>query len=162
MIPNFYDISIKALTRWNVPRSKRLPKRMARLYAMVSAASEVFQQLLRYRKAKQYQLMITPQVCYLERLLNDRYDFTERRIHIVDGVDKPPTYFFRRDELKPVYFFKRSENKPIYLYTRGESGALTDDFVVLVPAAIAFEEAEMRSLVTAYKLAGTIFKIQRV
>lgn len=99
---------------------------------------------------------------YLEKLLNDRYDFTLRRIYIDDGVDKPPFYIFQPAELKPKYIRQRSENVPKRIYTGGESGSLTDDFIVFTPAGLVFETPEMTSLVKAYKLAGTKFKIQTI
>lgn len=159
---NFYNIDLRRIARWNLPRIHRKPKRLARVYAMIYAVSEVFQQLLRFRKQKLYQLMITPQVCYLERLLNDRWDFTQRRIRIVDGIDKPPFYIYQKAELKPKYIRLRSENRPKYIYTSGESGTLQDDFIIKVPMGLPFDHNEMRSLVTVYKLAGTKFKIQIV
>jgi len=106
-------------------------------------------------------MSVTPQVCFLEKLLNDRYDYTNRGIYIIDGKDFAPLYIYRRDELKPVYISKRAENKPKYIYTRGESGVIKDDFIVMVPMPVVFDMAEMASLIRVYKLAGTKFKIQR-
>lgn len=162
MFSTFYNIDLKKAVRWNVPRSKRYPKRLAKLYALTYAASQIFQQLLRFRKQKLYQLEITSQVCYLERLLNDKWDYTLRRIRIVDGIDHPPFYIYRNNELKPKYIRRKIENAPRYIYTRGESGVLSDDFVVKVPMGIAFDYDEMRSLLNAFKLGGIKFKIQIV
>ena len=115
---------------------------------------------MQFRKAKLYQLLITPQVCYLEKMLNDRFDFTNRGIFIDDAKDKAPLYIFRRDELKPKYIYRRIENKPVYIYTRGESGTIKDDFIVFVPIQLRVNRPEMISLIKQYKLAGTKFKIQ--
>lgn len=122
----------------------------------------LYQDLLRFRSQKLYELGITPQVVHLERMLNDRYDFADRRITIVDGVEYDPIYLFGREEVKPVYFYARSEDAPVTVYTRGESGDLTNDFVVLVPAAVTFDINEMTSLVKSNKLPSMRFKIQIV
>lgn len=127
---------------------------------LVTPISSLYVKFIKYRKAKLYQLMITPQKCYLERLLNDRFDYTQRRIYIDDGIDKTPLYIFINPELKPKYIFKTTESQPKYIYTSGESGIYKDDFVVFVPVDVVFDTAEMSSLVKAYKLAGTKFKIQ--
>jgi hypothetical protein len=157
-----YDINFGKAVRWNIRRKKRKPKILALLNAMAKPIALIHRDFLKYRKAKLYQLMITPQKCYLERLLNDRYDFTQRRIYIDDGIDHPPTFIYRSTELKPLYIYRSSENKPKkYIYTRGESGDLKDDFIVFVPLDISFESAEMISLIKQFKLAGTKFKIQR-
>jgi|SRR5690242_18712581 len=161
MSDKIYDIDFRAAVRWNIRIKKRKPKILAMLYAMAKPVMLIHQDFLKYRDAKLYQLMITPQVCWLERLLNDRYDFTQRRIYINDGVDKPPVYIYQRAELKPLYIYRRSEDKPVYIYTRGESGDVKDDFTVFVPLDIAFEDAEMISLIRQFKLAGTKFKIQK-
>lgn len=155
MNDKIYDIEFRRMVRWNLRRKKRLPRILALLYAMARPVELIYQDFLKYRKAKLYQLMITPQVCWLERLLNDRYDFTQRRIYITDGVDKPPTYIYQASELKPVYLGTKM------IFTSGESGDLKDDFIVWVPLGLVFEEAEMISLVKVYKLAGTKFKVQR-
>jgi hypothetical protein len=162
MSDKVYDINFGKLVEWLVPPILRRPKMVAWLAALVSPVTKLYQQFLRYRAQKLYELAITPQVCYLERLLNDKYDFIERRIRIEDGLDKLPTFYFVRGELKPVHMYRRSEDAPTILYTRGESGDIKDDFIILVPMDISFIELEMRTLVIAYKLAATKFKIQRV
>lgn len=162
MNTKIYDIDFEKLQQWLIPGYLRKSRLAAFVKVVTSGVVFLYQDFLRFRKQKLYELMITPQVCYLERLLNDRFDFTQRRIRIVDGLDKPPFYIYQQAELKPKYLRSSSENAPKWIYTGGESGNLQDDFVVLVPAALFFEEAEMRSLVKVYKLAGTQFKIQRV
>jgi hypothetical protein len=155
MSERIYDIDYNKLTGWLTPEPLRQNRLLRFLSLLVSPVVFIYQQFLMYRKAKIYQLMITPQKCYLERLLNDRYDFTQRRIYIEDGIDYPPTYIYQDAELKPIYLGTTA------IYTSGESGDLQDDFVIYVPYDIGLESAEMISLVRAYKLAGTKFKIQR-
>lgn len=163
MNPNLYNIDYPELTKAATPAYIRKSRLQAFLQVLISGVVVLYQDMLRLRTQKLYELMITPQVCYLERLLNDRFDFTLRRIRVVDGIDKPPYYIYQQPELKPKYVRNRAEATPAqYIYTAGESSSVQDDFVVLVPLALAFGEEEMRSLVKAYKLAGTKFKIQRV
>jgi hypothetical protein len=157
-----YDIDYDKLRQWLLPARVRKVRILAFLKVMISGVEFLYQNFLRFRTAKLYQLMITPQVCYLERMLNDRFDFVLRRIVIVDAQDKPPFYIFQDAEVKPKYIRNTAEAVPRWIYTEGESGVLRDDFVILVPTALVFEEAEMRSLVKVYKLAGIKFKIQRV
>jgi hypothetical protein len=155
-----FNIDHQKLIAWLVPARIRRTRLLAFLKVMISGVVFLYQDFTRFRAAKLYQLKITPQVCYLETLLNDRYDSVQRRIYITDGIDKPPFYIYIHPELKPRSIFLSSEGKPRYIYTAGESGLLQDDFIVMVPVDIAFEPAEMRSLVKAYKLGGTRFKIQ--
>lgn len=158
--PVVYDIDFAKLVRWLLPRKIRNSRLIEWLYALTGPVVYLYQDFLRFRKQKLYELMITPQVCYLEALLNDRYDFTARGIYIVDAIEYPPLYLALDSELDPVYLATDAEADPVYLPTDGESGSLTDDFIIMVPASVVFNEQEMRSLVNVYKLAGMKFKIQ--
>lgn len=162
MNKNIYNIDFSKLVMWFTPAAMLKPNMLAWLSALVAPVRTLHMMFLRYRTQKLYELMITPQVCYLERLLNDKYDFVERRIKIIDAQDKPPLYIFREDELKPVYLFAESENKPVYIYTEGEAGDIKDDFVIQVPKSIVFIDNEMMQLVKAYRLAAMQPKIQRI
>lgn len=146
--------------RWNLRRKYRKPRILALLNAMTKPVIILYQDFLNYRKAKLYDLMITGQVCYLEALLRDRYDYTLRRIYITDAVDYSPIYLYQDTELHPVSLYTDAENNPEYLYTDGEGGDYSNDFVIMVPDDIIFSEIEMRSLVMRKRLPGMKFKIQ--
>lgn len=162
MNPNIYNIDYNKICSWLIASRLRRSRLYAFLKIIIAGVVFLYQDFLRFRKQKLYHLMITSQVCYLERLLNDRWDFTQRRIQIVDAIDKPPFYIYQSAELKPKYIRLTSENRPRYIYTAGESGSIQDDFIVKVPAAIVFDVQEMKSLTKVYKLAGMRFNIQIV
>lgn len=148
---------------WNItPNKLKQPRLLSYVKSLMYPFNYLYILFLQFKKAKQYQLLITPQVCYLTKLLNDRYDVRRRRIYITDGLDKLPLYIFRADELKPVYLYQQVENKPKPLYTEGEAGVIKDDFVVWVPNQLLanIDRNEMVGLIKAYKLAGVKFKIQ--
>ena len=157
-----YDIDFSRLVQMLVPPVVRRLVTVSWLLALIRPVVTIYQGFIRYRKQKLYELTITPQVCYLERLLNDKYDFILRRIRIDDTLDKHPIYLFQEDELKPVFIYQQSENKPVYLFTDGEAGDLLDDFVIFVPSSIKFSDNEMLQLVKSYRLAAMKPKIQRV
>jgi hypothetical protein len=158
-----YNIIYEKLERWLTPFVLRKAKMMAWIAIIITPAQYIYQDLLRFRKATLYSLSITPQVCMLQKLLNDKYDYSLRRIKIVDAFDYNPVYFFARPELKPTILFNRSENNPVYFFTRGESNTdLSNDFVVEVPKGLSFNLLEMTSLIQTYKLASKKFTIQYV
>jgi hypothetical protein len=156
-----YDIDYSKLTRWQAPAYIRKSRLLALLRIAINGVVFLYQDLLRFRKRKLYELMITPQVCYLERLLNDRFDFTQRRIRIIDPTFFEPVWLAQEEELAPVYFTTESENDPVWLPTEEEVGQIQNDFVITAPASINFDENEMRSLVNVFKLAGKRYKISR-
>lgn len=125
----------------------------------ISPVVFVYNNLLRFRTRKIYEINITPQVGSLQKLLNDQYDVINRGIRIIDPADKDPLYIFTDAENKPVYLFVAAESEVSFLFTDGESSDLKDDFIVLVPPGVVFNYNEMRSLVQAYKLGSKQFKI---
>lgn len=158
MSNKIYDINHNKLVIWLLPNKLKLPVITNWLQALIKPVVTLYLAFKRYRDAKIYQLTITPQVCYLERLLNDRYDNSLRRIYIEDSVDKLPLYIYVAAELKPVYLGSK------IIYTNAETGLAPNDFIIHVPIALQFnfEEPEMLSLVKNYKLAGMTPKIKYV
>jgi hypothetical protein len=155
-----YSIDYKKMVLWLTPNRLRKTRMLAWLGVLVNPVVVLYQNFLAFRKTKLYYLGISPSVCDLERLLNDRYDFTQRRIYIDDAQDKPIKYIFRRLESKPKFLRRRSEASPLILYTRNESGINAIHFIVYVPVSIVFDLQEMKSLINIYKLLGKRYKVQ--
>lgn len=160
MNDNIYNIDFNKITRWNIPPVLRASKLLAFMKILALPFVFVYQDFLNFRKAKLYDLMITPQVCYLESMLNERYDYAQRRIYISDGLEFPPLYLYKDEEIHPVNLYTDAENSPVYLYTDGEGGDYTNDFIVMVPKDVSFSIIEMRSVLMRKRLAGMRFKIQ--
>lgn len=141
LMPTFLrDISIKMLF---VPFALELSK--------VKAEFDTF------RNNNLYILGITPQVCRIEKLLNDRYDSEMRRIFLTDGVLRNLVATFTDAEAKPIYLGTS------YLYSDAEFGYSDNiSFVVNVPSVIALSlDAEIAEIINSYKLPGKRFKIER-
>jgi hypothetical protein len=149
-----FNIDYNTLIRWLVPVPLRQPKMIAWLQALVWPVVQLYQAFRKNRDGNLYRLSITPQVCFLEKMLNDRFDNADRRIFIDDAIDRPPVYLYQDAEEKPVYLGTR----PLYQDT--EFGINLDDFTVWVHSSIVFEFNEMRSLINLYKLAATRYSIQ--
>lgn len=136
---------------------------LAYCLVLVSPLVLVYNSLLTFRLFLLYKLSITPQVCYLEKMLNNQYDNTERRIYIEDAVLVDGIFIFQEAEEEPIFIYTEAEStKPkTYLYTEGEtSGAGANDFIVFYPAGLLFNMNELVSLVNQYKLASKKFTVQ--
>lgn len=149
-----FDINYNILVRWLTPVALRRALSPAWMGVLTWPVVRLYQAFRRNRSANMYRLQITGQVCFLEKMLNDRYDQTDRRIYIDDAIDRPPLYLYQDDENKPVYLGSRP------LYRDSEFSINLDDFVVFVHREIIFEFNELRGLVNAYKLAGTRYSVQ--
>jgi len=154
-----YDFDWKKLTRWLVPAVLRQPKLMAMVTASVSGLKYVHSRFLNYKYTTEYDLTITPQVCYLEKALNDSFDYNERRIRVVLGVYYPPLPLFLKDEAKPLRLYRKYENQKSLLFRKNETAQFTSDFIVEVPRYLIYNEDELTALVSKYCLAGKIFSI---
>lgn len=157
-----YIIDYAKFVVQRIPIELRIDEVMAYTKVLASPIVTIYNSLILFRVQLNYKILITPQVVYLEKMLNDRYDNLLRRIYILDGNEYAPIYLYRKAELKPIYLYRKSEvAKPKkYLYTKGEVGQFTFDFVVYVPLDVVFDENEMKALVNGYKLASMLFKIQ--
>src|SRR5512146_2197103 len=109
MNERIYDIAYKKLVNSLVPQVLRKPKMVALLYALVNPVVYVYNLFLINRRSNLYRLMITPQVCYVEMELNDKYNSSARRIKIT----RPKSY-------NPLFLYKKIENKPVFLYKKNE------------------------------------------
>ena len=131
--------------------------------AFVSAIASVFNTLRGRVSANRdrnlYNLSITPQVCFLEKALNDKFDSTPRRIYITNGVWRSFLPIFLRAENKPIALYLDSENQPIPLYLQIENGFVNESFIVNVPSELQPFEQDLNGIVMAFKLAGKTFTI---
>lgn len=157
-----YVVNFAKFVTERIPEELRFDDVIAFCNRIVEPLVSVYNQLIAYRDFVKYKLTITPQVVYLEKMLNDRYDNSLRRIYIEDGKTYDPIFIFTEPENQPVYLFTEAETgKPVqYLFTEGEVGQFTFDFIVFVPLDITFDVNEMSTRVKEYKLASKLFKIQ--
>jgi hypothetical protein len=113
-----------------------------------------------YSNRVNYHLQITPQVCYLEKALNDKYDLVHRRIFITDAPEYLPIILFRKSENKKLLIKRKTEGNPQVLYTKPETALFGVDFIVNIPVGIVFDANELKAFLQVYKLATKTFKIK--
>lgn len=160
MNANIFSIDYKKLVRLLLPIRLRKAIVLAFLGAFIWCLQLIYNVFNLNRGANLYRLKITPQVVYLEKLLNDRYDIGQRRIVIDDTITHDALYIYQKEEAKPLSIFLKSENKPVFLYRSEETDLNPVDFTISVPMDIQFQEAELRALVDSYKLAGKTYLIK--
>jgi len=153
------SIDFRRLILWLLPVNLRTTVHDAWLRALYAPLRSIYSLFIARRDANLYWLFITPQVCYLEKMLNDRYDSAERRIYITDSTPVTPVYIYLEEEQKPVYIYTEEEQKPVYIYTEAEINAGRADFIVNVPASVSYNDREMQALLDRYKLAGKRYEI---
>lgn len=98
-----------------------------------------------------YDIKITPQVCFLEKILNDHFQTTPR-IEIVDGSIFLTMYFTESWQSEMEYF--DDDN------FMGDSWVGNDDFVIMVPTGLTQDDHNyITATVNKYKLPSKTFII---
>jgi hypothetical protein len=155
-----FQIDFKKLAEILLPYRLRKQAVLAFLYAMVLPVKTLHMLFSGNRSNNLYRLLITPQVCYLEKFLNDRYDYALRRIRVRDAQYAGLLYMYMEAEGNPVFMFTEAEGKPVYLFTEAETLAQEDNFEVVLPAGMDYGENQMRGEIDSYKLAGMKYQIK--
>ncbi|RAJ75541.1 hypothetical protein CLV59_109155 [Chitinophaga dinghuensis] len=155
-----FEIDYRRLVALLLPPGLRKSRMQAWLNALVYPVQLLYNDFKANRRNNLYRISITPQVCFLEKAINDRYDYVERRIRIADVLLKEVLFIYQRNENKPLMLYRRSDNRPLNLYLRTETNSVTVDFLVLLPSGLRYAEDEMRAFIDSYKLASKDYKIQ--
>ena len=101
-----------------------------------------------------YDIRITPQVCFIEKILNDHFQTTPR-IAIIDGSIFLSMFFTESWQSEMEYF---DDDKFM-----GDSFVGNDDFVINVPAGLTQDDHNyITAVVNKYKLPSKTFIISTI
>ena len=109
---------------------------------------------------KRYEMSITPQVCYIEKVLNDYYHLTGvRRIYIAEPPAMEGKFFFRKLDKKDFHFVDSTFFVDDTHYNNYDT-----DFIVVIPTMqgipVVQKSDTMIALVEKYKMVGKLFSIK--
>lgn len=127
------------------------------LVAWLNSAGAVFNSLyidwVAWLKDRYYEISITPQVCYIEKMLNDEFDKQQRRIYISEPARLTTNFFYRETDGKNWYFgsgkFFVDDTRFNYPY----------DFIINLPSGIIINSERLNALVNRYKLLGKTYRL---
>ena len=160
MTSRIFDINFYRFFIWNLPVFLRTTVRMAWLKVIAYPVFNIYYRLLNFRKASLYKMLHNSQVVYLQKVLNDKFDATDRRIKVKNSDILEPVWHYDAQEQKPVYYYDTADNVPVYFRSQSELYELNSDFEVVIPLALkpatqpeieAFE-LQVSLLVDYYKL----------
>lgn len=93
----------------------------------------------------------------MEKVLNDKFDNTERRIYITDGFTKDRIYLYTPEELKTKFLGS------LTLFNKDDYSDTGVDFIVWVPAGISGQTLiEMKAQIDFYRLTSKRFRIYNI
>ncbi len=147
-----YNIDFNKLVVLLLPTFMRQPRIIAYLRSAIAPVINIHYEFLQRRLDDHYKLDHNWQVCYLEAVLNDKFDISERRIKIVEG-----------DKYQRKYIYTEGEKKPKYLgtlYIRPSSDYGDDSFDFSVDMnGVSANIYDIEAQVKFYKLEGTRFNV---
>lgn len=140
---NYYNINYSRIALLLLPPILRQDLMVALVAALVRPLTVIHSNFEAY--IKQVDTSVNSQVCYLEYLLNNTYDYYERRIIIRDA---PINYddFFLFDEQSGKAVMVSDNDTPAWLVDAGKLGATNADFEVVFPHGYVFSESEEKAL----------------
>lgn len=119
---------------------------------------------LQFKDNVSYKLSKNSQICYLESVLNDAFDNSQRRIFITDAesVDMLIAYEYQ-DVRKIIVCEDISEfaNYEVIAYQSQVIGNNLNKFIINLPneSQIITRETELRALTNRFRFAGKLFYI---
>ena len=154
----FYEIDFQELVKMLVPVRLRKTIMLAWLQCLVRPVKELYDSFYANRRNNIYMLHHNSQLVYLQAVLNDTFDFVDRRIYIIDGAVADPLYTYLTAETQPLWLGLQSEAGitsypyPQWLYTYTETAYSGYAFIVMVPYAVFFDPSRMAGLINRYRL----------
>ncbi|MEG3973472.1 hypothetical protein QT970_02485, partial [Microcoleus sp. herbarium8] len=98
--------------------------------------------------------------CYLQAVLNDSFDNTQRRIIIRNAILREPLWFYELEENKPVLFYEESDNRPVFFREEIEFIGDGADFIVVIPNGIKpLNRQELNVFITKMKGLISYYKL---
>lgn len=167
----YFKIDLNKLVVELLPPFLRKPIIVAFLIVLTSPLISIYLLFVAFRQKAKYKLQHNGQVCFLRKVLNDKFDPQLRRIVIEDVERALPVYIFTKNEGNPVYLYEDNEGvKPKYLYPDFQiNDSSLADFLVKIPADVwNSQKTETESglrfyrieqVLNEYKLASKQFKI---
>ncbi|MDE5525705.1 hypothetical protein [Elizabethkingia meningoseptica] len=149
----WYKVDFRRLGVLLLPTFLRSPSMMAMTNVLMSCLEQINDDFIADRKSNIETATHNSQVCYLRKILNDKFDY-DRRILIEDPNDKEETYVYTDGENKPHYL------EELILYPESEFSDKKVDFVIKVPIQLESYLENIKNTVDYYRLASKRFKIE--
>ncbi len=158
-----YSVNFVNLVRYVFPSKLRKPRMIGWLTTLLKPLQDNQDEFVSWSGGVRYDMAITPQVIYLEKLLNDKFDEVLRRIYIDDAIS------FESNELRMKLEERRSselrmktELEPSKFILRMRSEFQSEyDFIVYKPSSVT-NESLMSAYLDRHKAAGKRYKIKDI
>jgi hypothetical protein len=150
-----------------LPSFLRKSRQVAWLKALLKPIDTLNADLVQFAADTRYALNFTGQVISLERLLNDQFDTTLRRIYIGDGNDTEVSIARTGSSNPPspeqiAYRTGASAytGENFFVFSTSQTGSnQLYNFTINIPSALVYDTGKLNALMGKYKRAGKKYKI---
>jgi len=157
---NVYIIDFERLINWLNATFLRAPKYIKYLQAILTPLQRFYNNFMLYKADAIYRVSHNSQKCYMQKVLNDKFDNDLRRIEIRNARIFEPNWFYHPEDDKPLFFYDPEDNKPVYFYDPADFNGDGVDFTVVVPLDMQpatpqdtlIFETKLKAFVDYYKL----------
>lgn len=160
---NYYNINFATTGIMLLPTFLRKPMLIAVTTAIMKVLDEQQREMHRFLESLEMETL--SQTCFLEGLINDNFDFFERRIKVRNApIDKDYYLFWEEAQNKPVKLMEETapDFEPYMLSTDGQTGCFNYDFEIVLPVGFTLSPEEtnrLMALIDSHKLSSKRYRI---
>lgn len=154
-----FKIAFTKLVQWLIPSWLRSNTLVLFILAANKPLLYTYSSFDIYRNAVMYKLAHNGQVVYLQKVLNDAFDRTQRRIRVIDFVVYGKEFVYPDTNLPEIQYI---DNVTVEYAYPDDTGL---DFTVQVPAAlltVPAQIARVKAKVNEYKMDGKNFYLESI
>lgn len=133
---------------------------LALLNTMICPIRTNYEAYLVFKLDADYRVKHNGQICYVQKMLNDKFDASLRRIKVRNIIPKEPLWAYYTEDNKPLFIYNES-NHPTYFYNP-EDYYNEFDFEVLIPTVLGGQVNQMMASINYYKLFSKNYKITTI
>lgn len=154
---SIYNINWFRLVKMLVLPAVNKPTLLAFINAALAPLRTNYDTFLSFKEDAEYRVKHNGQICYLQKMLNDKFDNSLRRIKVQNVKPKERLWFYYEQDDKPVFFYNE-EDHPVFFYNP-EDYYNEFDFEVLIPTVLADKINQISVQINYYKIYSKNYQI---
>lgn len=155
---SIYNVNWYRLVNMLVLPAVKKPMVLAFINSGIAPIRTNYDTFLTFKKDAEYRINHNGQVCFLQKLLNDKFDNSLRRIKVQNVPPKQRLWFYNTEDSKPIFFYNQSDNHPVFIYNSNDYYNQFD-FEVLIPESLNGYRNQMLAQINYYKLESKNYQI---
>lgn len=149
---NIFNVNFDTFIFQWLPVKLRKNTQIAWLKTLLAPIKILYSDFTNARKRNLLYAKTTPQVVYLENLLNSLFDPNLKGIKIVDGEEINATYVYTDNDPRGLIVYPEGHTDAAYIYNSEPSKW---DFVVLIPSHLNLSDTDklnLKNILNQFKL----------